>query len=269
MHDKAGMTATPLLERLGQTVRAMRGERGWSRRALAERTGISERFLADVEAGRGNPSVARLCLLADALGTTAAALLAAPAGGDPARTAIALLGLRGAGKSSVGAALAARLRCPFVELDERVEAASGLTLTEMFQLHGEAYYRRIEGDVLRDVLAQPRPQVIAAGGGVVGATETYAHLQARAHTVWLQATPQDHWTRVIAQGDTRPMADNEQAFADLCAILAEREKSYRQADVVVPTSARTVQQVTDELALHFAFLARSDEAGSSRSDDGP
>ncbi|MGA1607908.1 MAG: shikimate kinase, partial [Planctomycetota bacterium] len=144
--------ATAILEQLGQQVRTRRNERGWSRRDLARHTGISERFLADVETGKANPSIARLCALANAFETTPSALL----GGDPAQTAapspIALLGLRGAGKSSVGTALADRLGWPLIELDAEIERRSGLSLEQIFELNGERDFRRIERQTLRAIL---------------------------------------------------------------------------------------------------------------------
>ncbi len=243
---------TSLAQHLGATVRALRKARRWPRRELAAATGISERFLADIEAGRGNPSLQRLAELAAALGTTPAALLSAPV--SERRDTIALLGLRGAGKSTIGRLLSERLGCALVELDGHVESAAGLTLTELFQLHGEAYFRRLEGEALTALLAEPGPRVLATGGGVVQTPSTFERLQRHTHTVWLQASPEDHWTRVIAQGDTRPMADNAQAFGDLCAILAEREQRYRQAHMIVTTSDRNADEVADELALHFAYL---------------
>lgn len=242
----------PELVDLGQAVRAFRRARGWSRRELAERARVSERFLADIEGGRGNVSVLRLCELASALGTTASRLLAALP--DHQRRAVALLGLRGAGKSTVGARLAQALGCPFVELDQRIEETAGLSLDDMFQVHGEAYYRRVEHDVLQEVLQSEGPLVLATGGGIVTDAPSFALLEQRAHTVWLRAEPKDHWTRVVTQGDTRPMAGNDRAFADLCALLEEREPMYRKAQVVVETSGRRVEEVCAELADRFAFL---------------
>jgi XRE family aerobic/anaerobic benzoate catabolism transcriptional regulator len=240
------------LRTIGERVRAQRRERGWSRRELAERAAISERFLADIETGRGNPSVLRLRAVADALGTDLVEFVRAAAAPHE-RKAIALLGLRGAGKSTIGARLAARLRCRFVELDARIERDTGLNLGELFELHGGAWFRRAERETLRALLeGEPEPLVIATGGGLVTEPETYALLRERTHTVWLRARAEDHWTRVVAQGDTRPMADDDQAFAHLCEILAEREKLYQQADAIVDTSARSVDAVVDELARRFS-----------------
>lgn len=223
-------------------MRSLRKARGWSRRDLARRTGISERFLADVETGQANPSVLRLVELAEALEVRPSALL----GGDVAlpRRHVALLGLRGAGKSTVGPMLAQRLGRSFVELDSCIEAATGLQLGEIFQMHGEAYYRATERAALSRQLAT-EPSVLAVGGGIVTDPQSFAMLRSGARTVWLQAAPEDHWQRVIQQGDTRPMADNAQAFSDLRRILTERDALYRQADVVVDTSGLRVEQVVD------------------------
>ena len=235
----------PLLERFGALVRALRTARGWSRRELAQRSGMSERFLADVELGSANPSLLRLADLASALDLGLAGLLGGLA--RDARRTIALLGLRGAGKSTVGEALARRLGVPFVELDTQVEKATGLSLGEIFQVHGEDYYRRAERQALERLLTDAPQCVVATGGGIVTDPANFALLRGSATTVWLRAEPEDHWQRVIAQGDTRPMADNDRAFQDLRRILAEREPLYRQADVTVETSGRTTEQVTEEV----------------------
>ncbi len=246
------MKAQALQLQLADRVRDLRKERGWSRRDLAQHAAISERFLADIESGRANPSLLRLCELAEALHTTPHGLLTPS--GDQNRRVVALLGLRGAGKSTIGERLAQALGCEFVELDRLVEDAAGVSLAEMFELHGETFYRETEHRVLSDLLDRAEPLVVATGGGIVNSERSFALLEARAHTVWLRADPEDHWTRVVAQGDTRPMADNERAFADLCAILAQREPLYRKAQHLVETSGRSTEDVTEELARHFAFL---------------
>lgn len=236
--------------RVGANVRALRKTRAWSRRDLATRTGISERFLADVETGVGNPSLLRLHELAQAFGVPLASLLDEGVATD-GRRHVALLGLRGAGKSTIGPLLAQRLQVPFVELDACIERASGLRIGEIFQLHGEAYYRATERAELLRLLAG-EPCVLAVGGGVVADAQSFQALRTRTRTVWLRAEPEDHWQRVIAQGDRRPMADNEQAFADLRRILAEREPLYRQAELHVDTSRAAIEQVVASLANSLA-----------------
>jgi len=231
-----------LLGSVGATVRSQRERRGWSRRELAASSGVSERFLAQLEAGTGNISLRRFADVAHALGTTPAALLApteTPADAKP----IALLGVRGAGKSTIGAALARKLGMRFVEIDQEIEAAAGLPLGEVFATHGEAYYRRLEREVLTRVLAEREPTVLATGGSIVNDPTNYALLRARARTIWLRARPEDHWNRVVAQGDRRPMAENPHAFEELRALIAARHKLYARADQTIDTTGRRVPQV--------------------------
>lgn len=234
--------ASRLLAVLGQRIRALRGRHGYTLNELAGRSGLSPRFLIQVEAGEANISVRKLAGLATALGTTPAALLAEPPAVS-ARPVIALLGLRGAGKTTIGRRLARRLRVPFVELDRRIEQAAGMSLAEVFALHGEEYYRRLERETLERVLdeAGGRRLVLAAGGGLVTSPETYALLRRRALTVWLRADPEDHWNRVVQQGDRRPMADHPEAMAELRRLLAARQRLYAEADGTVDTSRLGVQ----------------------------
>jgi len=239
--------STTYLAAVGGAVRIQRERRGWSRRELAHHSGVSERFLAQLETGDGNISLRRFAEVAHALGTTPSVLLAA-ADAPAAEKPIALLGVRGAGKSAVGEALAKKLAIPFVELDQQIEDAAGLPLSEVFAVHGEAYYRRVEREVLTRLLASPARMVLATGGSIVNDPTNYGLLRARCHTIWLRARPEDHWNRVVAQGDQRPMAENPHAFAELRALLAAREKLYARAEHTVETTGRRVVQVVSEIA---------------------
>jgi XRE family aerobic/anaerobic benzoate catabolism transcriptional regulator len=225
--------------------------RHWTIRELAERSGVSVRFLVQLEAARGNISVKRLDDLARAFTMPAAELLRTE---DLEPRPIALLGLRGAGKTTIGKALARHLHLRFVELDRRIEKAADMSLAEVFSLYGEEYYRRLERETLAAVLAERRPIVLATGGGIVTSPQTYALLNKSATTVWLRASPEDHWNRVVSQGDRRPMADHPQAMADLRALLAAREPLYAGADQTIDTSGRTVQAIVDDLSslVHIA-----------------
>ena len=241
-----------LLAQLGAKVRDARGRRGLSLRALAERSGVSVRFLSDLEAGRGNISVLRLAQVAAALGTTPGALLVGAEAPREPRRVIALLGLRGAGKSTLGGRLASRLRLPFFELDGLVEAAAGLSLSELFALHGEAYYRRLELSALRRFLDEHDAAVLATGGGIVAHDEAYRLLDAEAVTVWLKAAPEDHWSRVVGQGDERPMADHPEAKAELKRLLASRAPLYARARHQIDTGRLGVKGSVDALAKLLA-----------------
>ena len=236
--------ATPVLVALGQRTRERRQARGLTQRELAERSGVSLRFLMDVEAGRGNISVRRLADLATALATTPADLVSSD---TAAPRLVALLGLRGAGKTTVGRRLSRRLRVPFVELDRRIEQRAGLALGELFSLHGEAYYRQVELEVLREIVESPRSIVMAVGGGLVTAANTYDLLRAHATTVWLRARPEDYWTRVVRQGDRRPIDTHPQARAALRGLISRRNALYARADVTIDTAGQTPAQVVDRV----------------------
>lgn len=236
-----------LLATVGARVRATRERLGWSRRELSEKSGVSERFLAQLEGGQGNISLSRFADVALALATTPAELLAG-AGTGRSTAPVALLGMRGAGKSTIGAKLARRMGAKFVEVDQRIEQTAGLRLAEIFELHGEPYYRRLEREVLSQLLAETRPLVLATGGSIVNDPQTFGLLRERARTVWLRARAEDHWGRVVKQGDSRPMAQNPHAFAELRALLVAREPLYAGAHHVIDTSGRTVDDVVDAVA---------------------
>lgn len=230
-------TRDQLLAGLGRAVRQRRSERDLTIVALSVRAGVSQRFLAQLEAGLGNISVARLCDVAAALGTTASELLRAAEPGRAQRSVVALVGLRGAGKSTIGSKLARKLGVAFVELDHLVEGAAGLSLGEVFALHGEAYYRRLEREALRRVLADEAPAVLATGGSIVSDPECFALLRSHTTTIWLKARPEEHMQRVRAQGDDRPTQGRDDAMAELRALLRARAPLYAQADHVVDTTA--------------------------------
>jgi XRE family aerobic/anaerobic benzoate catabolism transcriptional regulator len=264
------------LDDLGTHVRALRERRGMSRKLLAREARISERYLAKLEAGAGNMSVVLLRRVAGALGVSLAGVLA-PEGNDDAlrettralleriplhrlddviarlsaelgdarenrHERIALIGLRGAGKSTLGAMLAEALQVPLIESNREVARESGLPVSEVIALYGAAAYRRIERRVLERIAREGRRAVIIAGGGIVHDEEAFDLLLANCHTIWIKAQPGDHMARVLAQGDLRPMAGNEEAMEDLTRMLSAREPMYRRADEVVDTSGETPQQ---------------------------
>lgn len=236
---------TRLLRGLGAAVRAARTERGLTLRALAKSAHVSERFLVQLETGAGNISVARLADVADALGTSPAELLARgaehPAGLD---RVVALLGLRGAGKTSIGQRLALTLGVPFVELDALVAERAGMSLPSIFDIHGEVYFRKTEHDALEHFLDASRAAVLATSGSLVSDARTYGLLRARARTVWLKARAAEHWDRVVGQGDVRPMTGRANAKSELRALLALRTPLYAQADLTVDTSGLSLDEAT-------------------------
>ena len=238
MHDMA--TGSALLLALARRIRRLRSAHGWSRDELARRAELSSRFLARVESGDGNISVLRLEGLAHALGTTADQLVRPATIETPI---IALTGLRGAGKSTVGPLLAQRLALPFVEIDERIREAAGLPPAQIFELHGERYYRTLEAEALATILSAGSPSVLATAGGVVNEAETWSRLCESTRVVWLKADAEEHWNRVVQQGDQRPMADNPQAMDQLRKMLADRESTYAQAWLTVVTTGQTPDQV--------------------------
>lgn len=229
-----------ILRTVAAEVRRRRAARGYSRRELAEKSGLSERFLAQVEGGTGNISVARLAELARVLGVSPGELLAPPVAVK--KKLVALLGMRGAGKSSVGRRLAELARLPFVELDRLVEDSAGLRLGALFELHGEGYYRRAEREALQRLVASGKPAVVATGGSLVTDPETFRLLRESAVTLWLRATPEAHWSRVLRQGDRRPMGKNPRAFDELRALLAARAPLYAQADHALDTTALALEE---------------------------
>ena len=238
----------PLLSAIGARVRSLRRKRGWTIAQLAKYSGLSLRFVGQLERGHANISVVRLARVAEALDVRLVSLIDPDAGQKRRASWVALLGVRGAGKSTVGVELAKRLSVPFVELDRRIEDEAGLSLTEMFSLHGEGYYRDVECRVLARLLEGPEYGVLATGGSLVTHPESWSLLRDRAQTVWLKAEPKDHWNRVLAQGDDRPMRASSNAFEQLQALLAARAPLYREADITINTSERRPEEIVDRIA---------------------
>lgn len=237
---------------LGDAVRRARQSEGLTIRALSARCGLSSRFLSDLEHGKGNISIARLLQVGRALNVPITELVA-PLEAPPRRAVIALVGLRGAGKSTVGRRAADALGLEFVELDERIEAAAGLPLAQIFEIHGEAYYRRLEREVLEGLLESRGPDlVLATGGGIVTAPQTWALLETRARTVWLRARPEEHYQRVMDQGDLRPMENRPSAMAELRALLEARAPLYAEAELHIDTSALGVDGAVEALCAACA-----------------
>jgi XRE family aerobic/anaerobic benzoate catabolism transcriptional regulator len=236
------------LTQLGERVRAWRAEHATTRKALASASGVSERFLAQLEAGQGNISVLRLRQLARAMGTPLEALVRESA----KKELVALIGLRGAGKSTLGAKLAESLKVPFVELDKEVEKEAGAELGEVFAMYGQDAFRRFERRALERVLAQHQRAVIATGGSLVTAAETYKQLLARCLCVWLKTRPEEHMARVIEQGDMRPFKGRSAALDEIKKLLEDRESLYARADATLETSGKTVRQSLAELKKAIA-----------------
>ena len=284
---RRGEAPSAYLKRVGERVRLGRARRGMSRKVLSQASGVSERYLAELERGAGNASLLVLRQVADALGLEVAQLVSdaperpidlalalhqlerlSPADLAEARRLlaerfglakashgrIALVGLRGAGKTTLGQRAAEALGVPFVELDREVERASGMELSEIFASHGQGVYRRLERQCLEAVIARFDRVVIATGGSLVTEPGTYDLLLSSCFVVWLSAKPEEHMGRVLAQGDLRPMAEGPQAMDDLKAILESRAALYAKADTMVATSDRSEAEV---LAQLLAAIARA------------
>jgi XRE family aerobic/anaerobic benzoate catabolism transcriptional regulator len=250
MHQ-ADLESSALLFQIGRRVRETRIARGMSRKLLAADSGVSERYLAQLEAGLANASILVLQHVALALDVPLSRFIAddAPLAravsvvDQQARNGrIALIGLRGAGKSTLGAQLAARLQVPFIELDREIERQAGISLSAVFELYGQAGFRRYERQSLDAILREHPRFVLATGGSIVSERSTYERLLDTCFTVWLRATPRQHMERVIEQGDMRPMAGHPRAMEDLKRILEVRGPLYERADRAVDTSDTTVAQ---------------------------
>jgi XRE family aerobic/anaerobic benzoate catabolism transcriptional regulator len=268
-----------LIQLVGMRVRAVRKGAGFSQRELSERSGVSIRYLAQLEGGDGNISIGLLKQIAIALDTPVAALITAddPQNAEAARVAslyvnadaktrgrvvqvldpaherkskaerICLIGLRGAGKSTLGALVSKDLRMPFIELNARIEDKIGVRVGEIIALYGEDGYRQIEAETLDQIISEHDNLVLAVAGGIVSSSLTFERVLANFHTVWVKAQPSEHMDRVRAQGDLRPMAGNPQAMEQLRQILKAREVQYSQAAYQLDTSGKTIQTSRAEL----------------------
>jgi XRE family aerobic/anaerobic benzoate catabolism transcriptional regulator len=285
---KTGRETDAYLRRLGERVRTLRNQRGMSRKVLAKQAKVSERYIAQMEAGLGNCSIVLLRRIARAIGLPVTQLvhdgaepaldlvlltqflerLPAPAlsqaremllqkfsapSDDTRRGRIALIGLRGGGKSTLGALLAERLGVPFIELDREIERRSGASLSEIFDMFGQETFRRAEREALDQVLHQHKTFVLATGGSIVTEPGTLEILLSSCFTVWVRAEPQDHMKRVMAQGDMRPMANSGRAMEDLVSILKSREPLYARAEATLITSGKSPEQNVDELLQVIAL----------------
>lgn len=271
------------LHAVGDRLRLLRARRGMTRKILSRSSGVSERYIAQLESGQGNISIRLLRALARALSVPMAELLAEEPersvdrvlieqflarlsdaelvearslllqrfgnAGPKRRDRIALIGLRGAGKSTLGRALAQQRGVTFIELDREIEREARIELREVFEVYGQEGYRRLERTVLERLLEEGEPLVLATGGSLVTEPATYDLLLRNCLTVWLRARPEDHMGRVVEQGDLRPMADNRRAMEDLRAILAARAPLYAKADVTVETSGRSLADTLAALVL--------------------
>ena len=287
------------LTQLGARVWAARKNRRMSRVVLSVASGVSVRYLAQLETGTGNASILVLRQIAaatgveiedlvaptepDALGLIAAirhstavermhlmdqltAMRRASGGNDPRALRVALIGLRGAGKSTLGQMVGARMDVPFIELNREIEAESGLTIPEVFSLYGDAGYRRLEKRCIEAVMADHERVILAVGGGIVGEAGNYDLLLGGFHTVWLRANPEEHMARVRAQGDERPMANNPRAMDELRRILEARDQLYAQADARLSTSGQAVAESTESLVVVIEAVLRKVKFGTSSSD---
>ncbi len=265
------------LTRLGEQVRTIRSRRGMSRKALAKHSDVSERYLAQLEGGTGNCSIVLLRRIAQALSVPVAQLIDdRPARSienlllrqlldrlSPTQTAearelllsrfggpssevragrIALIGLRGGGKSTLGRLLATELGVPFIELDREIERQSGMDLAELFEMFGQATFRRMERAALESALEKHPRFVLATGGGLVTEPGTFELLLTSCLTIWVRAKPDEHMKRVVEQGDLRPISGNMRAMDDLVSILSSREPLYAKADMALDTAGQTPQQ---------------------------
>jgi XRE family aerobic/anaerobic benzoate catabolism transcriptional regulator len=239
------------LARLGARVRAWRAQHGTTRKVLAQSSGVSERYLAQLEAGEGNISVLLLRKVARAMSVSVEFLIREEEEAAGAAR-IALIGLRGAGKSTLGRRLAESLGVPFVELDHEVEKEAGAKLGEVFAMYGQDAFRRFERRALERVLREEARAVIAVGGSLVTDPAVYDLLLGSCRCVWLKTSPEEHMSRVIAQGDMRPFKGRSAALGEIKKLLADRDALYARAGASIDTSGKSVKQSLEQLKRALA-----------------
>lgn len=241
------MRPDALLAEIGRRLSTTRRNLGLTMTEVSSRAGVSTRYLRMAEAGEANLSILKLASLARALRMPLRELCDLDLGGAP-ELRIALLGMRGAGKTTVGRSLAQELEVPFVELDKLIEERAGIPLGQIFTMNGEDSYRTLQRESLESWLAQHGSGVLATGGSIVNDAETFDRLRSTCRTLWLKASPDEHWNRVIAQGDLRPMKDRPRARVEMEALLESRAPLYATADRAIDTSDMDPGQVAAEIA---------------------
>jgi XRE family aerobic/anaerobic benzoate catabolism transcriptional regulator len=278
---------------IGSRVRAGRAQIGLTRKQLAVKAGVSERYLHEMENGTSNASIAIIAKVADALGTSAVSLIAGDGQGGLTRRptaelatlinsmsiseqnavtpivanwlaerrraskGIALLGLRGAGKSTLGKLIAARFGVPLISVTREIERRAGMNLSEIFNLGGPDAYRAMENDVVTELAGRQGKIVLETAGGIAGNSDVLATIFANFKTVWLKASPEEHLARVAGQGDVRPMQGNPKALEHLKALLAAREAEYSRAELTIDTSGRTIDDCLADLEVAAAGSLQS------------
>jgi XRE family aerobic/anaerobic benzoate catabolism transcriptional regulator len=235
-----------LLAEIGRRLTAARQAQGLTMTEVAQRSGLSTRYLRMAEAGQANLSLLKLAALARALRQPLRELCDLELGGVPEQR-LALLGVRGCGKTTVGRQLSQLLEVPFFELDSAIEQAADMSLAQLFTIHGDAHYRELQAQCLEHWLTQHGAGILATGGGIVNDEQSFDRLRSTCRTVWLRASPEAHWERVLAQGDTRPMRDHPRALQQLRTLLETRGALYAGADLVIDTTDLSPDKVAEAI----------------------
>ncbi|MFT7462282.1 MAG: XRE family aerobic/anaerobic benzoate catabolism transcriptional regulator [Pseudohongiellaceae bacterium] len=240
------MRPEALLSEVGRRLAEARQTLGLTMAEVANRASVSTRYLRMAEGGEANLSLLKLASLARALRQPMRELCDLELGDIP-RQRIALLGVRGCGKSTVGRHLSQQLEIPFFELDDAIEVAADMSLSQLFTIHGDSHYRELQSQCLEHWLTQTGAGILATGGGIVNDEASFERLCSTCRTVWLQASPESHWARVLAQGDTRPMRDHPRAMQQLRTLLEKREALYTAADLVIDTTELPPEGVAERI----------------------